>query len=237
MLTRHKKTVGGHALAIVGYNQRGFWIQNSWGEEWGRNGTALWTYEDWLVNVYDAWVFRMALPTPRIWALPARAGDKSGVAEKSPAPARAEIAGHFVHVDDGYFHDTGRYWSTLDDVPLTADLVANSDDYEHVLFYAHGGPNSPDASARRIAAMTETFKANCIYPYHSMCDTGLLEELEDVIIGRRQQADARAAGITDWIDTIIEKSFRVPGRALWREMKAGAELPFDDRGAGSGPFD
>jgi len=101
------------------------------------------------------------------------------------------------------------------------------------LFYAHGGLNSPAASARRIAAMKETFKANRIYPYHLMYDTGLLEELKDVIIGRRQEADDRARGLTDWIDTLIEKLTRVPGRALWREMKAGAKLPFDDGRAGT----
>ncbi|RPH96966.1 MAG: peptidase C1 [Lysobacterales bacterium] len=229
----HKQSEGGHAFAIVGYDDQGFWIQNSWGEDWGRNGTALWTYEDWLLNVRDAWVFRMALPTPQIWALPARGSANASAAEKSRSPARAEIAGHFIHVDDGHFHDNGKYWSTLDDVRMTARLVANSNDYEHLLFYAHGGLNSPEDSAHRIAAMKETFKANGIYPYHLMYDTGLLEELKDVIIGRRQEADARAGGISDWVDKLVEKLTRVPGRALWREMKAGAKLPFGEHHAGS----
>ncbi len=228
-----KKTLGGHAFAIVGYDDKGFWVQNSWGTGWAKGGTALWPYEDWLLNINDAWVFRMALPTPQIWALPSRAGVNASSAEKSSSPNRAEIAGHFMHVDDGHFQDTGRYWSTLDDVSLTANLVANSNDYDHLLFYAHGGLNSPEASARRIAAMKETFKANGIYPYHLMYDTGLLEELKDVIIGHRAKADARAGGVTDWIDKLVEKLTRVPGRALWREMKAGAELPFEDKHAGS----
>lgn len=34
------KTTGGHAFAIVGYDQRGFWVQNSWGRDWGRGGLA-----------------------------------------------------------------------------------------------------------------------------------------------------------------------------------------------------
>jgi pimeloyl-ACP methyl ester carboxylesterase len=138
-----------------------------------------------------------------------------------------------VHIDDGHFHDTGRYWSNLDDVKMTANLVANSNAYDHLLFYAHGGLNSPEASARRIAAMKETFKANKIYPYHLMYDTGLLEELKDVIFGRRKEAEARAAGLRDFMDKILEKSLRVPGRAVWREMKAGAQLPFEPANAGS----
>ncbi len=232
-IPHHDKALGGHAFAIVGYDDTGFWIQNSWGRGWGREGTALWSYEDWLLNVRDAWVFRMALPTPQIWALPGRRTGKERTAEQAARPARAEIAGHFLHVDDGHFHHTGRYWSTLDDVRLTARLVAESDDYDHLLFYAHGGLNSPVASARRIAAMKETFKANRVYPFHLMYDTGLLEELADVVLGRRRQVDARAGGISDWVDRLVEKLTRVPGRALWREMKAGAALPFLDDHAGA----
>ena len=233
-ITFSKQTRGRHAFAIVGYDDQGFWIQNSWGEDWGKDGTALWTYEDWLFNVQDAWVFRMALPTPKIWHLPAKGSSNDNPAEKAPAPTRAEIAGHFTHLDDGLFHKNGRYWSDLNDVRLTADLVAESDDYDHLLFYAHGGLNSPRASARRIAAMKETFKANRIYPYHLMYDTGLIEEMKDILVGRRKEADARAGGFTDWLDKLVEKATRVPGRAMWREMKKGAELPFkEDNNAGS----
>jgi hypothetical protein len=222
------KALGSHAFAIVGYNEKGFWIQNSWGERWGKDGTALWTYEDWLANLQDAWVFRMAVPTPQIWHLPSRINSNTQMAESAPKPTRAEIAGHFAHFDDGRFHENGRYWSTLDDVRLTAKLVAESNDYDHLLFYAHGGLNSPAASARRIAAMKETFKDNRIYPYHIMYDTGLLEELKDVLIGHRTQAEERAGGFTDWLDRLVEKATRVPGRAIWREMKRGAGKPFEE---------
>ncbi len=221
--------LGGHAFAIVGYNKTGFWIQNSWGRRWGNNGVALWTYEDWQANVMDAWVLRLALPTPQIWHLPvsgiSEAGrGKAGFFERNPP--RAEIAGHFVHLDDGRFHDHGRYWSNLEDVHATAELVANSNGYDHLLFYAHGGLNSPKDAAQRIAAMKETFKDNRVYPYHFMYDTGVMEEIKDVVLGKEQAVEERAAGFTDWTDRLIEAATRVPGRALWREMKRGASLPF-----------
>jgi hypothetical protein len=225
-ITLERKTLGGHAFAIVGYNQDGFWVQNSWGSEWGRKGTALWLYEDWQLHLQDAWVFQLALPTPKIWHLPARTVAAEAGADSSPKPIRTEIAGHFVHIDDGKFHGTGRYWSNLEDVQLTANLVAESADYQHLLFYAHGGLNSPEDSACRIAALKTVFKQNGIYPYHWMYDTGLLEELKDVVLGRERSAEQRAGGALDWIDKILEKATRVPGRALWREMKAGAQLPF-----------
>ena len=150
------------------------------------------------------------------------------------SPARSEIAGHFIHVDDGRFHRRGRYWSNAEDVRATAQLVAaNKDKYQHLLLYAHGGLNSPKASARRIAAMKETFKKNGIYPYHFMYDTGILEELKDVILRHGDTAAARAGGFSDWSDRLLEWATRIPGRAMWREMKDGARLPFLPERAGS----
>lgn len=66
----------GHAFAIVGYNNLGFVIQNSWGPTWGQfdyedqrkkelvkfGGFAILTYADWADNGHDAWVASMAAP-------------------------------------------------------------------------------------------------------------------------------------------------------------------------------
>lgn len=235
----HDDIEGGHAFAIVGYNAKGFWVQNSWGKRWGDNGTALWLYEDWQKNLSDAWVLRQALETPQVWHLPTEGGSDAGRTEGlfKNSPARAEIAGHFVHIDDGNYHKSGRYWSTVDDVRETAQLVANSDDYEHLLLYAHGGLNNIKASARRIAAMKETFKSNGVYPYHFMYDTGLLEEIKDVIFGSSKQVEGRAGGLTDWSDKLIEFASQSAGRAIWRQMKKGARRPFNDGRAGASVLD
>ncbi len=225
---------GAHAFAVVGYNSKGLWIQNSWGKGWGKGGLGLWQYEDWLENLMDAWVLTLALPTPQIWHLPPTGERHRSGAASAVSPARSEIAGHFVHVDDGHFHDRGRYWSNIDDVRSTARLIASKGhDYQHLLLYAHGGLNSPKASARRIASMKQTFKSNGIYPYHFMYDTGILEELKDVVMRRRDEVAERAEGFTDWSDLLLEKASRIPGRALWREMKDGARSPFMPQGAGS----
>lgn len=231
----HDEAEGRHAFAIVGYNSKGFWIQNSWGKNWGQNGTALWLYEDWQQHLVDGWVLRLALPTPQVWHLPHEGGSDAGRTEGlfNKTPTRAEIAGHFVHIDDGRFHDAGPYWSNLEDVQQTAKLVASSDKYDHLLLYAHGGLNNARDSARRIAAMKETFKANRIYPYHFMYDTGLLEEMKDVLRGHYAEAEKRAGGLSDWTDRLIERSAHKAGRALWREMKSGAERPFIGDAAGT----
>jgi hypothetical protein len=234
LISDHDEHAGSHAFAIVGYDEKGFWIQNSWGKQWGKDGLAIWTYEDWQKNIQDAWVLRLALETPQIWHLdPKNQASYAAKAMSGKKPNRAEIAGHFVHIDDGRFDTSGKYWSNLDDVKITTDLLSTSTDYRHILFYAHGGLNSPDASARRIKSMKEVFKANGIYPYHFMYDTGLKEELKDLIFRKKDPVEDRAGGITDATDWLIEKLTRIPGRAFWREMKAGARLPFNKSGDGS----
>ena len=236
VIEQKTRMTGGHAFIIVGYNDKGFWVQNSWGKKWGDNGVALWSYEDWIENIMDAWVFRLALPTPQIFGMrpsSSRLATSDATKSNKSAIPRCKIAGHFVHIDDGHYMEQGTYWSTPEDIEQTAQLVANSTKYKHLLIYAHGGLNSPDASARRIAAMKDTFKQNGIYPFHIMYDTGIIEELKDLIFRKEREATERTAGFTDWTDRIIEGLVRRPGTLLWEEMKQDAYDAFAKDGAGT----
>jgi len=221
---------GGHAFAIVGYNKKGFWVQNSWGRDWGRGGVALWTYEDWQKNIKDAWAVRLAVSVPQIRRASVRASQGSAAREGlgDTGVFRSEIAGHFVHLDDGKYHDHGKYWSNGADIRETAGLVSESEKYDHLLLYAHGGLNSPGDSATRIRAMKEVFKANRIYSFHFMYDTGLMEELKDVIFRKKSITLDRMGGWTDFADKLVEKATRHLGRALWGEMKRDARAPFEE---------
>lgn len=233
--------IGGHAFAVVGYNEGGFIVQNSWGKKWGDNGLALWSYEDWVENVMDAWVISLAIPTPQIFGKEAvsyrgfqSGGDTDGDGKSafSRAVDRVEIAGHFVHIDDGKYHDSGRYWSNAADVEQTAKLVADSKDYQHLLFYFHGGLNAPKASAKRIRAMKDGFKRNGVYPFHVMYDTGLAEELMDLIRRKGKASSERVGGVSDWTDRFLEGILRKPGTLIWDEMKRDAHAAFDSGSAG-----
>jgi len=225
--------LGGHAFAIVGYDDKGFWVQNSWGDDWGRNGLALWTYEDWIDNVMDAWVFQIALPTPQIFGkfpLSSKLGvpgrDAAGQTTEllRPTVTRDSIAGHFVHVDDGRFAKPDRYWSDRNDVEITAHRIADKprDEYGHLLVWGHGGLNSPKAAARRIEALKPVFKENGVYPYHVMYDTGLVEELKDLLLRKAGEGEQRTGGLTDWRDRMVEHLVRRPGTLVWEEMKRDA---------------
>lgn len=237
------KTIGGHAFAIVGYTNNGFIVQNSWGNNWGKSGFAVWTYEDWCENVSDGWVFRLALPTPRIYGLTPPTSNLAVEAEaRRRAPKRLDIAGHFVHFDDGRYKERGNYWSKADDVAQTAERIGGAENskYKHLLIYAHGGLNDPGASARRVHALKEGFKRNGIYPYHIMYDTGLVEELKDTVKRAFSLAEKRSSGIGAWLadkitehtDTLIEDIVRKPVTPIWEEMKRDARLPFEITGNG-----
>ena len=56
------KELGGHAFAIVGYNEHGFIVQNSWGEGWGAGGFAVLPYADWVAHGTDAWAVALGVP-------------------------------------------------------------------------------------------------------------------------------------------------------------------------------
>ena len=225
--------LGGHAFAVVGYNAEGFWVQNSWGGDWGQGGFALWRYEDWIDNVMDAWVFQVALPAPQIFGkIPLSSklvepGRDSGTGQAEfvrPTVTRDSIAGHFVHVDDGRFAKPDRYWSDRNDVEITASRLADkpATEYGHLLVWGHGGLNSPKAAARRIEALKPVFKENGIYPYHVMYDTGLAEELKDLVFRKSGEGRERAGGLADWRDHMVEHLARRPGTLVWEEMKRDA---------------
>lgn len=80
------RKTGGHAFALVGYNERGFIIQNSWGEAWGARGFAVLSYADWVAYGSDAWACALGVPQEqacqpnRIEALrwPSRSGRSLG---------------------------------------------------------------------------------------------------------------------------------------------------------------
>ncbi len=220
-----------HAFAIVGYDDEGFWVQNSWGRDWGKGGIAHWTYKDWATNIEDAWVLQLAVPAPSAFGLGVKR-DRSFSAldiagSKRAPPTRADIAGHFVHVQNGDFSLEVPYWTDRNDVAGTAELLGTSDKYDQLVFYAHGGLNTTKDAAVRTAAMTEVFMANRIYPYSVFYDTGLVETLSDIILGQGALINQRTGGGLDILDDLLEEFLRGIGTKLWNEMKADAKAPFD----------
>lgn len=70
---------GGHAFALVGYNEHGFIVQNSWGEGWAAGGFAVLPYDDWVAHGDDAWVAGLGVPV--------RVSDERRAAMRWPVPS------------------------------------------------------------------------------------------------------------------------------------------------------
>ncbi|WP_211101818.1 C1 family peptidase [Azospirillum baldaniorum] len=222
---------GGHAFAIVGYDDKGFWVLNSWGPQWGKNGIAHWRYEDWAANVMDAWVLQLGVRAPSAFSAVPRSVPAGIITPKiSTAPNRGDIVGHFINIDDGRYVTGGRYASPSplemnETVQRLSKPDANSGrGYDHLILYAHGGLNTLDDEANRIATWKrhEIFGRNRIYNFHLMWGSGFIDEAFGPL---SHTETGRVAGIIgDLIfETGIGKAF---GSAAWRNMKQDAAAAF-----------
>lgn len=232
------RSLGGHAFTIVGYDQEGFIIQNSWGADWGNfggaDGMAHWNYHDWAETVVDAWVMRLAVPTPKAFELTHLLARTTGPVSKDEvkkhSPRRQDVIGHIIHLDDGKLIEAGTYGTPMTSIEETARLLrdgaSKEDRYEHILFYAHGGITDAVAAARRTSATREGFKRNGIYPIHFLWETGLMEEVLDILAGKMEERGGKVGGFQDAMDFLLEKLTGTIGRSLWREMKADAARAF-----------
>lgn len=236
------RPAGGHAFAIVGYDADGFWVLNSWGPDWGRDGVAHWSYADWASTIMDAWVLQLGVRAPAAF------GAVPGVTPSSTTglfgfgdPARADILGHFVNIDDGRLVTDGKYGSPLpsemqETVRRLTTAGANSGKgYAHLVVYAHGGLNTLAAEASRIAAWKrhDIFGRNRLYNFHLMWGSGFLDE----VFGKLSASPAamRAGGrLTDWLfEAGLGKEV---GAYAWRNMKQDAQVAFGGQADYDGGF-
>ena len=197
---------GLHAYALVGYDEAGFIVQNSWGARWGAGGFARLPYEAWVAHGEDAWVFTLGVPRQRA---PDRDTPDSGTARapssttRSPrhrvaqaaGPAQEVAAAHSVVLDRGF--------------PVRRDITASdaAEDLSRsaferplawlrrertrkLLVYVHGGLNSEAAALARARQLAPLALAHGIYPLFLAWRTGPLETVAHLA----QETLARATG-------------------------------------------
>jgi len=205
------KMVGGHAFCMIGYNEQGFIVQNSWGDTWGWNGFAVLQYADWVENGSDAWVVSRGVPVqtgaaPQMFANNAlqdvatdRKDPKMAAinrALKYPYPAKFKAKPWTE--DQAYAHalvisNNGRPKQTViaaENADASAKQICEdnlrqwlqaSTKNRKIVVYAHGGLNGEEASINRVRVMAPYFKANGIYPLFVIWKTGLGETLSNIV--------------------------------------------------------
>jgi papain like protease len=226
---------GGHAFAIVAYDVNGFWIQNSWGEDWGRDGFGCITYDDWLENGTDVWVARLGAPV-RLVRTESTAASHAAAARQSAAYSYADLRPHIISVGNGgAFDPAGTYGTSKEEVEaiFTEDIPRVMGPWpagqRHLLLYAHGGLVGADAAVQRLADYRSALLAAHVYPisfiWHSDYWTTLTNMLRDALNRRRPEGalDAAKDFMLDRLDDALEPLARtLTGKAEWDEMKENA---------------
>lgn len=243
----------GHAFALVGFNERGFVLQNSWGPDWGAHGFAVISYEDWLAHGMDAWV--VALGVPGLVAGGAAAlhrphhGAESRPGQGAGAPGNppwnnAQLAEHALMVgNDGrmsrYLTPDERSRSLAYQATVLPDRwfrAQPADSPKRLLIYVHGGLNSEADGLKRCKALGQVFERNGCYPLFVVWKTGLLESLGDLFSQWRQRQPAATGwGQALWAqtDALIESTVGRPlARPIWSEIKENAQLAWQSHRAG-----
>jgi hypothetical protein len=241
--TADSQAVGGHAFCIVGYNDVGFLVQNSWGDQWGRNGFATLPYDDWLESGYDAWVARPGVPSVvsrRVRTKLLTQAGGGGLVE-APGPDLQQLARHVVNLGNGgRLSQNGRFTSSKQQVDTIFTHLAETQarwdtSPRRIVLYAHGGLNSEKTGLDIAQRQLNWWLANRVYPITFAWQTGVTETLENQLsdlVGTKTPAGGFTFNLFEQVDRLIEKTAKRTLRWVWQEMKenaleASAPLPDD----------
>jgi hypothetical protein len=230
------KQVGGHAFALVGYNEVGFLVQNSWGTDWGKGGFATLPYEDWLDSAYDAWVTRPGVPkTPFASGRTRTAAGTAGELVTAPAPDLKRLAMHVVNLgNQGLLSTDGSFVSTPAQIDRAFGHMQRWHDQwlakdgapreRHVLLYAHGGLNAEDLGLRSAQRNVNWWLNNRIYPLFFAWQSGpaetLMNHLADAV--KVRLPFGLGFDFMEAADRAVELLARRNFRWMWNKMKENA---------------
>ena len=210
---------GGHAFAIVAYDERAFWIQNSWGADWGYDGFWQISYDDWLANGSDVWVARLGAPIE----LRARESVSRSVgvaAQGTRSYVFCDLRPHIISLgNNGALRTDGTYGTS--ERRRRGDFQSHRDNsrpaINRLLIYAHGGLTTEDSAIQKVADLRSTLLDAGIYPVSLIWRTDfwttLRNLLEDAVSRRRPEGmlDATKDFMLDRLDDALEPIARVAG--------------------------
>lgn len=229
---------GGHAFAIVAYDEHGFWVQNSWGETWGQGGFAQVTYDDWLANGLDIWVARLGVPVSLRFAETTASRIVPG-ARDSSSYSFFELHPHVVTIaNDGSLNTEGTYATSEVEVaeifrPNNGDIARLTKDWpqKRLLVFAPGGLVNMDTFLQRVSEYRSAFLDAQVYPlmigWNMDFWTVISGVLQEAFRSRRPDGtmSSKLDFMLDRLDDTIEPLVRsMMGKAQWDDVKKKAYL-------------
>ena len=233
MIDYSTKKLGGHAFAIVAYDENGFWIQNSWGPSWGKRGFAQISYEDWLENGTDTWVARLGAPI-KLRGARATASGYAAASRGSRSYVFCDLRPHIISAgNEGRFRIDGTYGTDAadaDDILLNVmPKITRSWKKKRVVLYAHGGLVPEDSAIQRIADLRAPALDAQIYPISFIWKTDFWSTLQNILQDglRKRRPEGAIDSIKDFmldrLDDALEPIARtLSGKMQWDEMKENA---------------
>ena len=230
---------GKHAFVIVGYDEEGFLILNSWGPSWGGYrqwpGIARWSYRDWAERIIEGWVLRLGVPTPASFEF--SIGERGlGVfasgAIGAATPPRYDVMGHYIHLDDGDFVKTGPFPSDVDSIRTTVKLLnglasgsapgSEERKYRKLLLWIAGGDEGTNEAVSGTIAAKPYWKQQGVYPFTVLWCSDFFESTQPILDRIFQTAHEKVGTVGPDLDRQIELATRRIGRAFWRDIKDSA---------------
>ena len=230
-------SLGLHAFLIVGYDSKGFLVRNSWGSTWGGwvdkggklwPGIAHWAYEDWQRNAIDSWALRLAVSPPDQFNAVGGQHSAGGIAAPSLSrtPPRITINGHYLNIADGRLVPSGVFNSHLDSVRETADLLAGSERYRHLVVIVESGLDSIETMAHRAAVLTPYMKALGVYPVFVFWRQDVFRLTAELLEDRARRLEARSGGFAALTSLLLDRFAKEFMPPVWRTFEGEVERDF-----------
>jgi len=236
--------VGGHAFAIVAYDDDGLWIQNSWGPTWGKQGFGQISYDDWMKNGTDIWVGRLGAPikltTPKATATGFTSSSKG-----TRTYVFYDLRPHIISIgNDGQLRTDGTYGTSAEDVRAIVEddfvTITKSWKKKRLLLYAHGGLVPEESAIQHVADYRAALLDAEVYPLAFIWKTDywttLKNILSDALSRRRPEGflDKSKDFMLDRLDDALEPIARIfSGKLEWRQMKENALLASFSKAGGA----
>ncbi len=252
----HPRAAGlddGHAFAIVGYDEYGFIVQNSWGGSWGTQGLAILTYEDWIEHGYDCWVAQLGVVTRRHEAQatgrPRVSGARFGASGSTLLDLHA-LSPYVVNTGhNGELSPAGEFHTTYQDLEELANHLLPAKRIEwnippgapiDVAICAHGGLVDEQSAGESAREWVKLFTDARVFPIYLIWESDLLSLLKDRVQSElKKRGEIPAGGLVTLLDEAwsdrVEGIVRMVGKSVWQAMKdKGRLITYNTAGRGGG---